>query len=219
MTNDAAILQKVNKQHKLGDFFEIKRGVEAGKKDDSIVEYPTEYKLLRGQDVSAYSINFNQQYILFDKYDTSKFKELSMYSNPKILIRRVSNQIQATYDVDRYVVLNTVYCINLKTNNKYSPLFYVGVLNSRLISFWFTKTYCNTDKLFPYIRISQLQSVPLADPENQTEADIVRTVKEIFSIKSNNPSADISALESEIDRLIYQLYGLTDEEIKIIEES
>ena len=37
--------------------------------------------------------------------------------------------------------------------------------------------------------------------------------------KKYNPSADTSALESEIDHLVYQLYGLTDEEIKIIEES
>ena len=37
--------------------------------------------------------------------------------------------------------------------------------------------------------------------------------------KKYNPSADTSALESEIDRLVYQLYGLTEEEIKIVEES
>ena len=37
--------------------------------------------------------------------------------------------------------------------------------------------------------------------------------------KKYNPSADTSALESEIDRLVYQLYGLTDEEIKIVEQS
>lgn len=218
MTDDAAILQKVNKHHKLGDLFEIKRGVEAGKKDDSIVDYPTKYKLLRGQDISAYSINYNRQYILFDKYDTSKFKELSMYSNPKILIRRVSNQIQATYDENKYVVLNTVYCMSLNTKNNFSPLYFVGILNSRLISFWFTKTYCNTDKLFPYIRISQLQCVPLAEPEKLTETNIARVVNEILTKKSNNPSADTSALESEIDHLVYQLYGLTEEEIKIVEQ-
>ncbi len=37
--------------------------------------------------------------------------------------------------------------------------------------------------------------------------------------KKYNPSADTSALESEIDRLVYQLYGLTEEEIKIVEQS
>ena len=37
--------------------------------------------------------------------------------------------------------------------------------------------------------------------------------------KKYNPSADTSALESEIDRLVYLLYGLTEEEIKIVEQS
>lgn len=37
--------------------------------------------------------------------------------------------------------------------------------------------------------------------------------------KKYNPSADTSALESEIERLVYQLYGLTEEEIKIVEQS
>lgn len=46
---------------------------------------------------------------------------------------------------------------------------------------------------------------------------IVNLVDIIHSSKSSAPSADISALESEIDRLVYQLYGLTEEEIKIVE--
>jgi adenine-specific DNA-methyltransferase len=35
--------------------------------------------------------------------------------------------------------------------------------------------------------------------------------------KKENPDADVSALESEIDQLVYRLYGLTDEEVKIVE--
>jgi hypothetical protein len=36
--------------------------------------------------------------------------------------------------------------------------------------------------------------------------------------RSDNPRADTSALEWEIDQLVYQLYGLTEEEIKIVED-
>jgi hypothetical protein len=41
-------------------------------------------------------------------------------------------------------------------------------------------------------------------------------IEEIISMKEKNPGADTSSLESQIDQLVYQLYGLTDEEIKII---
>jgi len=42
-------------------------------------------------------------------------------------------------------------------------------------------------------------------------------VEQVLETKQFNPSADTSALESEIDHLVYQLYGLTDGEIKIVE--
>ena len=48
--------------------------------------------------------------------------------------------------------------------------------------------------------------------------EIKDLVSRILRAKRNNSSADTSALESEIDRLVYQLYGLTEEEIKIVEQ-
>jgi len=36
--------------------------------------------------------------------------------------------------------------------------------------------------------------------------------------KQEDPSADTRALEAEIDRMVYDLYGLTEEEIRIVEE-
>ena len=42
-------------------------------------------------------------------------------------------------------------------------------------------------------------------------------VERILTLKRDDPHADVSALEAEIDRLVYQLYGLTDEEIAIVE--
>jgi len=44
-------------------------------------------------------------------------------------------------------------------------------------------------------------------------------VEQIIENKRNNQYADTSALESEIDRIVHQLYGLTEEEIKMVEES
>ena len=40
----------------------------------------------------------------------------------------------------------------------------------------------------------------------------------IIDAKQRNPSADTSALESEIDHLVYQFYGLTEVEIRIVEQ-
>ena len=197
--------------------FDIKRGVEAGKKDDSIVDYYTSDRLLRGQDIEAYSIQFKDKYLLFDDYDTQKFKEKSLYSEPKILIRRVSNQVIATYDEDGFIVLNTVYCVKPKFNVKESLTYYTGLFNSRVISFWFTKTFCNTDKLFPYIRTSQLKQIPLPIVSKEQQRPVIDLVDRILNTKRKNPNADTSSLEQQIDHIVYHLYGLTYDEVLIVD--
>lgn len=66
-----------------------------------------------------------------------------------------------------------------------------------------------------------LLSIPLPNPENILEAQqqkIIAIVDQILSIKKSDSSADTTALESKIDQLVYKLYNLTDEEIKIVEE-
>ena len=46
---------------------------------------------------------------------------------------------------------------------------------------------------------------------------IINNVNEILKIKNKNSNADISEIEGEIDKIVYWLYGLSEEEIKIIE--
>jgi hypothetical protein len=46
---------------------------------------------------------------------------------------------------------------------------------------------------------------------------MIKLVDQILSTKKSNPTADTCALENEIDQLVYELYGLTEEEIKIVE--
>jgi type II restriction/modification system DNA methylase subunit YeeA len=60
--------------------------------------------------------------------------------------------------------------------------------------------------------------IPPLTPQNQPIADqIINLVDHILSIKQQDPDADTSNLEKEIDQLVYELYNLTDEEIKIVE--
>jgi adenine-specific DNA-methyltransferase len=55
-----------------------------------------------------------------------------------------------------------------------------------------------------------------------SEADqqpFIDKVNEILALKSQNPQADTQALEQEIDAMVYELYGLSEEEIAIIENA
>ena len=54
---------------------------------------------------------------------------------------------------------------------------------------------------------------------DSTSSEIETKVEQILSLKKDNPQADTSALEREIDLMVYELYGLSEEEIEIVENS
>jgi len=67
------------------------------------------------------------------------------------------------------------------------------------------------------LQYSYLKQLPIALSEETDRMKVAKLVERILAAKTNNPQADTSPLEREIDELVYQLYGLTDEEIKIVE--
>jgi len=98
----------------------------------------------------------------------------------------------------------------------------LGILNSKLIGYYFRKKYNRQDKAFPEIRIYELRSLPLRgqffDGGGDT-AELAELVLKAAAAREAKPDADVSALESEIDQIVYKIYDLTPEEIAIVEES
>ncbi|MCH4598019.1 Eco57I restriction-modification methylase domain-containing protein [Helicobacter pylori] len=93
--------------------------------------------------------------------------------------------------------------------------FLVGLLNSRLLDWLFRKTSTNN-----HVNLYELETLPIPQitKSNQPTADkITALVDKILVVKEKDHKANTQRLEKEIDALVYQLYNLTDEEIKIIE--
>ena len=80
---------------------------------------------------------------------------------------------------------------------------------------WYFRCFSTNSNVNSY-EVEQLP-IPTATPTQQQE--IIVLVDKILAAKKQDSSADTSALESEIDEFVYNLYGLTDEEIKIIEQT
>ena len=62
-----------------------------------------------------------------------------------------------------------------------------------------------------------LSEVPIKRVSVSEQQPFIHLVNQILGIKQSNPDADVSSLESQIDNLVYQLYGLEPDEIAIIE--
>ena len=121
------------------------------------------------------------------------------------------------YDIDGSYVAgkSTIILLNPKESKHFKIL--LGILNSKLISFFIRGSY-STLGIGGGINFSRdmVEGLPLPQLSSESEK-IIPYVDEIMKAKIQNVYADTSALESEIDYLVYRLYGLTEEEIKIVE--
>ncbi len=99
----------------------------------------------------------------------------------------------------------------------------LGMLHSQLVTFAFKTFYAGGglgESGYRYKKafIERLP-IPKITPQNQELADkITDGTKAILALKEKDPKANTQKLEKEIDALVYQLYHLTDEEIKTIED-
>jgi hypothetical protein len=119
-------------------------------------------------------------------------------------------------------VKNSVHSTLLKKeySNSISLSYILGILNSKLIE-WFYKTESlESGRLFPQVKIERLRNLPIIISKDK---NIIKQIENIvgktIESKSSNPDKDTHKLENQIDELVYKLYDLTGEEINIIEDN
>ena len=74
-------------------------------------------------------------------------------------------------------------------------------------------------KVFAEIKVIYVERLPLPKCTRKEQDEVASLARQILAAKRADAGADTSALEAEIDRHVYALYGLTPAEIKIVEES
>ena len=100
-----------------------------------------------------------------------------------------------------------------KTSRRFALKYLLGVVNSTVAhDFLRANRRSNTD-LYP----DDWKKLPIPDVDSTVQAPLIKLVDHILDVKKADPSADTTALEREIDQLVYVLYGLADEEIAIVE--
>ncbi|GAA9281107.1 class I SAM-dependent DNA methyltransferase [Helicobacter pylori] len=109
---------------------------------------------------------------------------------------------------------------NIITGDKTEIKYITALLNSKCIYFAMRKFYMGGG-IEGELKTNNLEKIPIPKitPQNQELArKITDGAEQILKVKEKDPKANTQKLEKEIDALVYQLYHLTDEEIKIIEE-
>ena len=213
-------------------------------KDDVITKQPKSgfKQYVIGSNLSSYTIIFDGTYMDYNTkiefFHRPKFPLL--FESNKIIIRRISgknNSIIACFDDSKYysndnlmhlVKWNQEIMEFQKPEKKWDAIIdsnfslklITAILNSKLCTYFFSK-FLSTDTLqgsYSSIYPEDLRQIPIKEDENLVPV-IENYVGKVIEARKQNPTADTTDLENQIDQLVYQLYNLTDEEIKIIEAS
>ncbi len=140
---------------------------------------------------------------------------LKEFEKPKIIFSEIVSEPQFYFDEQGYYPEATVFFIS-GNHLKYLT----ALLNSKAVTFFFKNFYMGGE-LVGKIRYKKafLENVPIPKPSEKNEKNIENLVDQILLLKKENPKADTSGLENEIDNLVYELYELTPEEIEVVKAS
>ena len=155
---------------------------------------------------------------LVKRYDQGKyFWELRAcaywgeFEQPKIVYPDIAQGTEFSFDNGGYFLGNTSYLLPTQ------EIWVLGLLNSKPIFWFYTKTSTQIRGGFVRFIAQYVSQIPIPPIKPAQKASISKIVNQILDAKRTNPDATVSDLEDDIDQMVYLLYGLTPEEIKIVE--
>jgi len=211
---------------KLSDLIEITRGLEIGKNKAIIDSSEESIKIVFGKNISRYLIN-SLSYIHIKTLN--KFnKNSDIFEYEKLVIRETGKRITATYDNTGLITNRSLYCIR---SNMINLKYLLGIINSSLMQYYYVSQFKSDTDIFPKIRIGQVKDLPIKLSTNTSFHDklvslveqMLETQKRFHNAKSESDKKfyiqKIDLIDKQIDKMVYELYDLTEDEIRIVEES
>jgi hypothetical protein len=190
--------------------------------------------ILAGGDVNRYLTNRPSAYVLFQRPESAGgCWDSEMHFAPhKVLVRQIGVRPMASYVSRPLAVTGNLFTVRAQTAEQ--EKYILGIINSRLIEFYWRTLFADFKGSFPQVTIFSLSQLPIRPVDLSSEFDksrhdrMVKLVDSMLALHKQLASAkseaqrgaiqrQIEATDAEIDRLVYDLYGLTKDEIAIVE--
>lgn len=193
-------------------------------------------KYLRGSDITRYLISpVEIRFIKYGEWLAEPRPAANFNASEKLFMRQTGDSLTGCFDDSQYLCLNNMHVL-VPQNNSKNIKFYLGLINSKLLN-WFHQS--NNPEVgealaeIKKIHVAQLpiHTIDFDNPKEKAAHDkMVDLVEKMLAVKKSLAEAQTdkdktfferycSSLDAQIDRLVYDLYDLTADEIKIIENS
>jgi len=192
----------------------------------------THVACVTGKDIEPYLLTWSKLACLNDRVAQSGgcWDETKHEAKGKLLTRQIGRFPSFAFDDFGYHCLNTIFMVTVHEPKQIDPKYLLGILNSKLLRALWTGRFYDQRQTFPKIKGTYLKELPIAfDSADKTRHDkLVLLVDKMLALTPKLRGATsesekaalqnaVSTTDAEIDRLVYELYGLTEEEIKIVE--
>jgi len=192
--------------------------------------------LFRGEDINRYFIHPEKEFVNYGSWLAAP-RSKDLFESPKILMRRTDDKIKSCLEFSGAICVNSCHVIKLNDVGlqKISYSYLLGLLNSKLLQQVFEiQNPQMIGKVFSEIKVIYVERLPIHpinfnDPAEKSAHDkIVALVESMLALHKSFASAQnphekerlekqIKSADEGIDKLVYELYGLSQEEIEIVE--
>jgi len=200
-------------------------------------------KMLKGSDINRYTLSWGGWWVNYDpkvinrqRGEYASLREESIFRGPKIFSRQTADRIIATIDTKDFYSDNTLHSTKVLPGSPYGLHFLLGVLNSMVTSFVYRQRTQEAGRPLAQVKIIFVKDLPiprlnLANHNQKAQHDklvslVDRMLDLVPKLRKGKSQAERQALQQQveatdrqIDQLVYQLYGLTPDEIALVEQS
>ncbi|WP_061951630.1 TaqI-like C-terminal specificity domain-containing protein [Acidiplasma cupricumulans] len=176
-------------QKKLGDLAEyIIEGIVGNLKSD-VVNFPINEKcrkFLTGKNINRYSILYTNKYIVYDRTKLHRARPEEVFTKNKIIIQRISGgnrPIKAVLDREGYFSFASTNLLTLKEDSEIELEYILGILNSKLMNWYYVNKFTNGSELTVNISKTFLEQIPIKYANKFEKAEIIELVNKMLSLK------------------------------------
>ena len=156
----------------------------------------------------------NDNYISYGPWLAAPRDYSIFEANEKIIVRQTSDKLIATIVEKGFIMRDNTHII-LSLNPDYHLKYILALINSKLFDFIYWTINPERGEALAQVKAMHLDQLPIKLTTDDVQFSIITLVDEIMKLKVQQ--SDTTSIEAEIDQLVYELYGLTAEEIKIVE--
>lgn len=192
-----------------------------------------DYKpVIDGWNIDTYKLKPSKEYVKYVPAAIKSGGNESVYSQERICIRQIGAVPIATIVPAHLFTLNTIYNVYLKDKRTADLHYLLGIVNSKVVRYFWRKMNADEKATFPKIKKEAILSIPIKQVNTKIEKEqhdeIVKNVELVLKLnadiqietneaKKEQMKGRIAYAEQKINDIVYELYGLTPEEIKIVE--